>query len=186
MASGPGAAEGSAGTLFRPAESTLRDLANANVDEIRTRLLVELKALSPRSFEHFCMKLLEHLGFSNLAVTSRGADGGIDGSGDYRQGAVSIRSAFQAKRWTEAPVGRPEIDRLRGAIQGEYDHGVLLTTSRFTDEATRASFRKGAITILLLDGNAITALMVEHGIGVVRQSVFLHELDPPFFQFDDD
>ena len=34
---------------------------------------------------------------------------GIDGYGDFRQGAVSIKSAFQAKRWSEAPVGRPEI-----------------------------------------------------------------------------
>lgn len=71
----------------------------------------------------------------------------IDGHVDFRQGAISIRSAFQAKRWTENPVGRPEIDRFRGAIQGEYDHGVFLTTSRLSKDAMLASYKKGAITI---------------------------------------
>ena len=105
----------------------------------KSRLLTELKGLTPTGFEHFCMELLQQLGFNNVEVTRRAGDGGIDGFGDFRQGAVSIRSAFQAKRWADAPVGRPEIDKLRGAIQGDYDHGVFITTSRFTKEATEAS-----------------------------------------------
>jgi restriction system protein len=119
-----------------------------------------------------------------VAVTRCGSDGGIDGYGDFRQGAVGIKSAFQAKRWTEAPVRRPEIDKLRGAIQGEYDHRNFITTSRFTKEATEASYRKGAITILLLDGEAIAELMIERGIGVVKQPLYLYEIAADFFDFD--
>jgi len=48
-----------------------------------------------------------------------------------------------------------------------------LTTSRFTKEAEEASYKKGAITILLLDGEAIAELMLERGIGVVKESLFL-------------
>jgi restriction endonuclease Mrr len=162
----------------------LRDLANKSRDEAKSRVLTELKNLTPTGFEHFCMELLQQLGYRSVAVTRRSADGGIDGYGDFRQGAVSIKSAFQAKRWTDASVGRPEIDKLRGAIQGDYDHGVFITTSRFTKDATDASYKKGAITILLLDGEAIAELMVERGIGVVRQPVYLYEIAPDFFDFD--
>ena len=162
----------------QPASVGLRDLANESRDEAKSRLLTELKNLTPTGFEHFCLELLQQLGYRSVAVTRRGADGGIDGYGDFRQGAVSIKSAFQAKRWNDAPVRRPDIDKLRGAIQGDYDHGVFITTSRFTKDATQASYRKGAITILLLDAEAIAELMIERGIGVVKQPVYVYEIAP--------
>jgi restriction system protein len=179
----------SAGRHVAPAEPSpvsLRDLTNKSRDEAKSRLLTELKNLTPTAFEHFCLELLQQLGYRSVAVTRRGADGGIDGYGDFRQGAVSIKSAFQAKRWADAPVRRPEIDKLRGAIQGDYDHGVFITTSRFTKDATEASYKKGAITILLLDGEAIAELMIERGIGVVRQPVYLYEIADEFFAFSDE
>ena len=80
--------------------SSLRDLVNANLSEIKTRLITELRGLTPRTFEHFCREFLVQLGYRNVEVTKRSHDGGIDGHGDFRQGAISIRSAFQAKRWT--------------------------------------------------------------------------------------
>jgi restriction system protein len=163
---------------------SLRDLANQSRNEAKSRLLTELKNLTPAGFERFCLELLQQLGFRNMAVTRHSADGGIDGYGDFRQGAVSIKSAFQAKRWNGAPVRRPEIDKLRGAIQGDYDHGVFITTSRFTKDATEASYKKGAITILLLDGEAIAELMLERSIGVVKQPVYLYEIAADFFDFD--
>lgn len=164
---------------------SLRDLANRSRDEAKSRLLSELKDLSPTGFERFCLELLQQLGYRSVAITKRSGDGGIDGYGDFRQGAVSIKSAFQAKRWADAPVGRPDIDRLRGAIQGEYDHGVFITTSRFTKEATEASYKKGAISILLLDGDAVVELMIERGIGVQKQPLYLYEVAEEFFDFDE-
>jgi len=167
-------------------ETTLRDLANSAVDDVKARLVSELANLTPRAFEHFCIEFLQRLGYRDVSVTKRAHDGGIDGFGDFRQGAVRIKSAFQAKRWVDSPVGRPEIDKFRGAIQGQYDHGVFLTTSRFTADAEAASVRRGAITIMLLDGAAIAELMVEWGIGVVRQPLYVYEVDPTFFEFNDE
>ena len=165
---------------------SLRDLVNANVQEIKNRLVAELRDLTPRAFEHFCKEFLAHLGYRSVEVTRRSQDGGIDGYGDFRQGAISIRSAFQAKRWTDNPVGRPDIDRFRGAIQGEYDHGVFLTTSRFSKDAKEASYKKGAITILLLDGPAIADLLVERGLGVRRLPLYLMDIDEEFFELQDE
>jgi len=167
-------------------QPTLRDIVNQNRDETKARLITEMQQLSPRAFEHFCRELLTQLGFRSVEVTPASQDGGIDGFGDFRQGVISIRSAFQAKRWTDAAVGRPEIDRFRGAIQGEFDHGVFLTTSRFSRDAIQASFRKGAITILLLDGPAIAELLLERGLGVRKSPLFLYDVDSEFFEIDDE
>lgn len=166
--------------------SGLRDLVNENHAETESRLLSELRALSPRAFEHFCRELLSQFGFRNVEVTRRSHDGGLDGHGDFRQGVISIRSAFQAKRYADTTVGRPEIDRFRGAIQGDFDHGVFLTTSRFSKEAVQTSFRKGAITILLLDGNAIADLLLERGLGVRSIPVYLYDVDAEFFDLPDE
>lgn len=165
---------------------SLRDLVNQNNEEIKARILVELRDLSPRAFEHFCKDFLVHLGYRNVEVTKRSQDGGIDGHGDFRQGAISIRSAFQAKRWADNTVGRPEIDKFRGAIQGDFDHGVFLTTSKFSREAKLASYKKGAITVLLLDGPAVAELLVERGIGVRKIPVHLYDIDDEFFDFEDE
>ena len=166
-------------------ELTLRDLVNENRDQIKRRLLLELQSLSSAGFEKFCTVLLGQLGYDDLEVTRRGADGGIDGHGNFRQGVVRIKSAFQAKRWKDATVGRPEVDRFRGAIQGGFDHGVFLTTSRFSSDAQDASVKKGAITVLLLDGSGIADLMIEYGIGIVKQPIYLSEVDDAFFNFEE-
>jgi restriction system protein len=63
---------------------------------------------------------------------------------------------------------------------------VFITTSRFTKEAEQSSYKKGAISILLLDGQAIAELMLDRGIGVVKQPVFLYEVVSEFFDFDGD
>jgi len=67
----------------------LRDLVNASEQDIRARLITELQNLTPRAFEHFCKEFLAHLGYRNVEVTRLSQDGGIDGHGDFRQGADS-------------------------------------------------------------------------------------------------
>jgi restriction system protein len=163
---------------------TLKDLIYQNEGEVKNRIIAELKTLKASEFEQFCASLLQLLGYQELKVTTGGPDGGIDGHGHFRQGVVTIRSAFQAKRWTQNPVGRPEIDKFRGAIQGDFDHGVFLTTGRFTKDAEAASIKKGAITLLLLDGDAIAETMVKFGIGVTKRPVQLLDINAEFFKFE--
>jgi restriction system protein len=71
-------------------------------------------------------------------------------------------------------------------LQGKFDHGVFLTTSRFSNDAKDDAYRQGAISIMLLDGEAITDLMIDQGIGVVKQPLVLYEVAPEFFEFDED
>jgi restriction system protein len=139
-----GAASNSSEELLLAHQATLKDLVYDNESEVKRRIISELQSLSATEFEQFCISFLGPLGYEQLQVTGKGADRGIDGHGlFFRQGVVTIRSAFQAKRWRQTPVSRPEIDKFRGAIQGDHDHGVFLTTGRYTADAEAASIKKG-------------------------------------------
>lgn len=164
---------------------TLRDLNNDNIERVKKRLLAELTDLTPRAFEKYCITLLEQIGYENLTVTPPTSDSGIDGFGNFRQGVVVLKSAFQAKRWTKNTIGSEEIDKFRGAIQGEYDHGVFITTSRFSKPAQEISVKRGAISILLLDGESIARIMIQTGLGVKKEPIYLVDIDEEFFDFED-
>jgi len=81
--------------------------------------------------------------------------------------------AFQCKRW-EGKVPRPEIDKFRGAISGGHEQGIFFTTSDFTKGAKEVSIKKGAVPIILLNGESIVDLMIEKEFGVQRKSLEIY------------
>ncbi len=90
--------------------------------------------------------------------------------------------AFQCKRWTTTNVGRPEIDKFRGAIQGEYEQGLFFTTASFASGAKQVSIKAGAVPIILIDGPSIVDLMIEKEFGVEQESwpIYAYALDVIF------
>lgn len=70
------------------------------------------------------------------------------------------------------------MDKFRGAIQGEYEQGVFFATSDFTPQAREASLKKGAVPIILLNGESIVSLMIEKGLGVSRIPLYIYEERP--------
>ena len=101
-----------------PSEITLNfvEMYEDYETSFRSQLLEKIYELDPRQFELFSRKLLQVYGFADMKVTKISSDGGIDGSGKLRLGLASMNVAFQCKRW-EGNVGRPEVDKFRGAIQ---------------------------------------------------------------------
>jgi len=146
----------------------------------RSQLLSRLNDLSPREFELFARRLLQAYGFDDVEVTTVSADGGIDGHGKLRLGLATMNVAFQCKRW-QGNVGRPEVDRFRGAIQGEFEQGVFFVTSDFTQGARNASLRPGAVPIILLNGEGIVDLMIEKELGVDRVPLYVYYERPTDF-----
>lgn len=128
---------------------------------LKKQVAEEVKKLDPGGFEEFSRELLEAYGFEHTTVTSISGDGGIDGHGKLRVGLAFLNVAFQCKRWTRGNVQRPEIDKFRGAAQGEFEQGIFFTTSSFSKGALAASIRRGAIPIVLIDGSAIVQLMID-------------------------
>ena len=165
-------------------EITLEDMLNSQESNVRKRLLESLKELKPVAFENFAKLFLEAFGFSEVVVTKKSKDGGIDGHGKLRQGIVKINAAFQCKKW-QGNVPRPEIDKFRGAISGKYDQGIFLTTSSFSKETSEVSIRPGAVPIILIDGEHIVELMLQQGIGVSKRPLYIVTPDETFFEFNE-
>ena len=155
-------------------ELSLVDIHDKYELQFRSNMLDKLHGLTPTEFEHFGTKLLDVYGFVKMSVTQVHNDGGIDGHGLLKIGLARMAVAVQCKRW-KGNVPRPEIDKFRGAIQGIYDQGVFLTTSDFTSGAKEASIKKGAVPVILLNGESIVDLMIEKEFGVRTRPLQIYE-----------
>ena len=152
-----------------PHASSLRDLQLLHVkyvSELKRKTLSDLKRMSPAAFELFAKRLLDIYGFHDTKVTQVSGDGGIDGFGKLKVGLANLNVAFQCKRWTKGNIQRPEIDKFRGAAQGDFEQGLFFTTASFSEGSVAASIKRGAVPIILVDGISIVDLMIEKGFGV--------------------
>ena len=91
---------------------------------------------------------------------------------------------MQAKRW-DAVVGRPEIQKFAGALQGQRaSKGVFITTSGYPREAEDYVSRINA-KIIPIDGTSLARLMVDHIVGVSRVGAYeLKRVDSDYFETD--
>ena len=162
--------------------SQVRNLYNSYLKNFKENILIQLKRMNPYDFEKFCMKLLKVYGFSNVEVTQKSRDGGIDGIGKLKIGLAHMNVAFQCKRWDNTAISRKEIDAFRGAIQGEYEQGIFFTTSTFTKEAMRFSIKQGAVPIILIDGSMVVDFMIEKQFGIEHEDlpIYINALDKIF------
>jgi restriction system protein len=137
--------------------------------QLASDLLQAIKGCSPIFFEKLVVDLLVKMGYGGTRkdagrTVGRTGDGGIDGIiNEDRLGLDIIY--IQAKRW-ENPVGRPEIQKFAGALQGmRARKGIFITTSTFTNEARDYVSRIDS-KIILIGGEALAQLMIEHNVGV--------------------
>ena len=113
-----------------------------------------------------------------MTVTKRGRDGGIDVFGTLEVGISSLHVAAQCKRYKKSnKISRPDIDQFRGAIQGEYQQGIFITTSSFTKEAKEYAFRRGCVPIVLIDGETLAEIMIDRGIGVTTSNIPIYDFE---------
>lgn len=157
----------------------LKGLHYSYNDAVKQKVLRGLQGLTPGGFEQFAKKLMEVYGFHDMKVTQITKDGGIDGFGKLRVGLAEMNVAFQCKRWRKSSIYRPEVDKFRGAIQGEYEQGIFFTTASFALGAKEISIKKGAVPVILIDGKGIVDLMVQKEFGVQRENlaVYSYALD---------
>jgi restriction system protein len=153
---------------------------------VEAELLDTVSRVAPAFFEELVIDLLVRMGYGGnraeaARAIGRSGDGGVDGVIDEdRLGLDSIY--VQAKRW-ESSVGRPEIQKFAGALQGQRaTKGIFITTSTFTRDAEEYAQRIGT-RIVLLDGRRLAALMFEHDVGVSpRRSYTVKDIDGDYFE----
>jgi len=163
-----------------PSPSTIGALLDRERQQISVQLHELLMNIHPQQFEAFAARLLESVGFADVEVTKYVGDGGIDGYGNLEMGVVKVRAAFQVKRWRNN-VPPAEVNQFRGAIMGEFDQGIFITTSDFSDEAKKVSSKRGAVPIVLINGDRIVNIMLEKGLGVRQEPLTVTRIDEEFF-----
>jgi HJR/Mrr/RecB family endonuclease len=90
--------------------------------------------IDPYEFEALMAKIIEHTGFSNVEVTKKSGDDGIDVNALLcHEFSFDLNYKFQVKRWKHS-VGRKEVANLRGSL-GFNNFGVIISTSHFTSSA---------------------------------------------------
>ena len=151
-----------------------------NWREFLNKYLVE--TLSPAAFERLVQRMLRETGFTQVEVTGRTNDGGIDGRGIAKiNGILSFRVVFQCKRYSGS-VGASAIRDFRGAMQGRADKGLFITTGFFTREAIKEATRDGAIAIDIVDGEKLAEKLKNLGLGVKIELVERVEIDEEWFK----
>ncbi|MEI6493592.1 MAG: restriction endonuclease [Verrucomicrobiota bacterium] len=148
-------------------------------------ILAKLKAASPTFFERAVVELLVRMGYGGTRkdagqAIGRTGDEGIDGI--IKEDRLGLDTIYiQAKKW-EATVGRPEIQKFAGALQGfRAKKGIFLTTSDFSRDAQEFA-NKIDSKIVLIDGETLWNLMIDHGLGVTTvASYVVNRLDNDFF-----
>ncbi|MBT0160919.1 restriction endonuclease [Candidatus Bathyarchaeota archaeon A05DMB-2] len=156
-------------------------------DELADELLARLKKISPAFFERVVVELLVKMGYGGSRVDAgkaigRTGDGGIDGI--IKEDKLGLDVVYiQAKRWDNNPVGRPDVMQFAGALQAQRaNKGIFITTSRFTDDARNYVSQIGS-KIVLIDGEQLTNLMIEHDVGVSTVSLYpVKKVDSDYFE----
>lgn len=139
-------------------------------DEIqswRDKLKNILINLTPDAFERLSQRLLRESGFTQVEVTGRTGDGGIDGTGIIKlNGMISFHMLFQCKRY-QGSVSASEMRDFRGAMQGRADKGLFITTGKFTSSALQEANRPGTTPIDLIDGDELVDKLRDLQLGVI-------------------
>src|SRR5690606_3444440 len=106
---------------------------------LSSEILETVKKCSPAFFEKLVVDLLVRMGYGGSRreageAIGRSGDEGIDGI--IKEDRLGLDIIYlQAKRW-EGSVGRPELQKFAGALQGQRARkGIFITTSAFSREA---------------------------------------------------
>lgn len=155
-------------------------------EQLAAELLGRVLGCSPTFFEQLVVELLVKMGYGGSRRDAgervgQTGDGGIDGI--IKEDRLGLDAIFiQAKRW-QGSVGRPEIQKFVGALQGQRaKKGVFITTSSYTADATE--YAKHIDTkVVLIDGKQLAELMIDFEVGASPAATYVvKRIDSDYFE----
>lgn len=160
-------------------ERVYGELNNVLKDELLTRIHEK----SPDFFEKMVVELMEKMGYGRGQITQKSRDEGIDGM-VYQDKLGFDVIYIQAKRYDlEKTVGRPELQKFGGAIPEKNAKGLFVTTGRFSPDAKKYANDRH---IILIDGQHLAELMIEHDFGVSTEYTYrIKRIDMDVFEEED-
>lgn len=153
-------------------------------------LLNKVLSLPPAFFERLVVELLVKMGYGGSIkdagkALGKTGDEGIDGT--IKEDKLGLDIIYiQAKRWKPGSiVGRPEIQKFVGALAGQgAKKGIFITTSSFSKDA-QEYVPRNETKIVLIDGDQLAQLMIDHNIGVTSISSYeVKRIDSDYFSED--
>jgi restriction system protein len=153
--------------------------------QLESELLEKIKQAPPEFFERLVLELLLRMGYGGSRedagrTVGKSGDGGIDGV--INEDPLGLDTVcIQAKRW-EGNVGRPTVQAFAGSLEGfRARKGVLITTSSFSKDAVDY-VRQIEKRIVLIDGEKLCALLVQHDLGVSTVVTYpIKRIDSDYF-----
>ena len=154
-------------------------------NSVASDLLDQVRRSSPAFFERLVVDVLVAMGYGGSRreageAIGHAGDEGIDGI--IKEDRLGLDIIYiQAKRW-ENTVGRPEVQRFAGALQGRRARkGVFITTSSFSREA-RDYAANIDTKVILIAGTRLTELMIDYGVGVTTDATYeVKRIDADYF-----
>ncbi len=174
-------------TFSKLTPEELLDVAYNRIrEQLAGELLDKVMASPAQFFERLVVELLVAMGYGGSRqdagrTIGRSGDGGVDGV--IKEDRLGLDVVYvQAKRW-EGTVGRPEIQKFAGALQGQRaKKGVFITTSSFSKDAEDYVERIDN-RVVLIDGDELTDLMIDFNIGVTGVDTYeIKRLDSDYFE----
>ncbi len=169
-------------------EEQLEAAHKAIVKSLADEILDTIRTATPTFFEQLVVDLMISMGYGGSRkeagqATQSTNDDGIDGI--IKEDRLGLDTIYlQAKRWQNT-VHRPEIDKFIGSLtRHRARKGVFITTSDFSPGALDAVHTLD-MKIVLIDGQQLAELMIEHNLGVTRKEVYeVKQIDSDYFNED--
>lgn len=155
-------------------------------EALAQEILTRVSKSSPEFFERLVVELLVKMGYGGSRQDAgerigQSGDGGIDGI--IKEDRLGLDVIYiQAKRW-QGSVGRPEIQKFVGALQGQRARkGVFITTSTFTPDAKDYASRIDN-KVVLIDGPSLVSYMIDFDLGVSSIALYsIKRIDSDYFE----
>lgn len=153
--------------------------------DVESKIIQKILANPPEFLERVIIDLVVKMGYGGNRkdageAIGRSGDEGIDGI--IKEDPLGLDIIYlQAKRY-EGTVGRPDIQKFAGALQGQRaKKGIFITTSSYSKEA-KDYVAKIDTKIILIDGAMLARLMFDHGVGVSVNTVYeAKRIDTDYF-----
>lgn len=155
-------------------EEHIQEFYKKHIEETKRDLIDKMLQIQPRAFERLVLDLLLKMGYGvngSVKQSKNGSDGGIDG--EILQDQLGFdRIYMQAKRYArDKSVSEAKVRDFVGALKGG-TRGVFITTSIFTKAAIDYSKNQQQKILVLIDGDRLSQLMIDHNLGIQKTYTF--------------
>lgn len=155
---------------------TIKELSKEEQEEILNSFYASFE--TGFAFEEFLKPFLESIGLSEVEVTKKTGDGGVDLTA-VRNGLTELSGSdfviykVQAKRYKPSTTINPEqIDALRGNLKTN-EKGLFITTGKVSEKAKSDAMTKDEHRpVIVIDGKDLVATLIDKGIGFSYKPTF--------------